>query len=237
MKAKFKTQAKGGKREGIHQRVKGGKEIHHRYGIYLVWWEYVEYLFQRGGIKEGIYDDWELKKYIKSNKSNFDKFWKNKVDGLFNEPSRGNVQKITSIPKVIPRDRIYLEVPINTQPIILESKCKEIIDAEFKRRKLNPKSVFPSDAKYQMEISDKFNTLVWRRRLMAVKWQEEGLNREAVYDKLQKQKQSGANLYGGTDNKLDKQRVVSRDIQLARKLLKNVAQGKFNINFMKPKRK
>ena len=72
--------------------------------MYVVWYEYAQYLNEKGKLDMRIYKDWNLKIGQK-----FDPWWKNNWR-LFAQPKTGVVKKITSIPKTKDKNKNYFTI-------------------------------------------------------------------------------------------------------------------------------
>jgi hypothetical protein len=243
MKTRHNTQKRGGSREGLDVRVKDGLEIQHRKQIYLVWYKYVQFLYTNKKITIGkksfkyddkYYKDWKLKTGEK-----FDIWWTKNWKRLFSEPTRGIVNKVSSIPSKKSPDSIYIEVPLNSPPHVLESKCKQIIDQEFKHRKIDPRKTFQSKALFQPDLTIRFDVPVWLRRLVCIELQIKGtIRRQIARDRKvkflrmteQEYKQKRKD-YGIPEEVINAERLVSLDISKGLKLLKMVEKGKFSNKF------
>ena len=224
-------------------RVKDGLEIQHRKQIYLVWYKYVQFLFSNKKVtiskKTFKYDDKYYKTWKLKEGEKFDIWWDKNWKRLFSEPTRGLVQKVNSIPSKKSPDSIFVEIPLNSPPHILESKCKEIIDQEFKQRKIDPRKSFQSKALFRPDLSIRFDTPVWLRRLVCIELQIKGTIRRDIarsrsvkflrmseQEYIQKRKD-----YGIPDEVVNAERLVSLDISKGLKLLKMVEKGKFSNKF------
>ena len=93
--------------------------------MYVIWYEYAQYLNDRKKLDKRIYKDWNL---ISGQK--FDSWWKENWR-LFAEPKKGLVKKVSSIPKSADSKKIYLEIPLDTNADTLIKNCKSIIDSEL----------------------------------------------------------------------------------------------------------
>jgi hypothetical protein len=243
MKVRHKTQKTGGKREGLDVRVKDGLEIQHRKQIYLVWYKYIHFLFTKKKVTIGktkfkynhkLYKEWKLKEGEK-----FDTWWNNNWKRLFSEPIRGDVKKVSSISSKTSQDSIYIQVPLNSPPHVLESKCKEIIDKEFKKRKIDPRKSFQSTASFQPDLSIRFDVPVWLRRLVCIQLQEKGtIRRQIARDRKvsflrmsEQEYKEKKKSFGIPDEAINAERLVSLDISKGIKLLKMVEKGKFSNKF------
>ena len=221
MKIKYKSQKKGGKREDLDPRYMDGKWIAYRRQIFRCWYLYVNYLINTKGDKKKVYTDWDI---LGGNQ--FKSWWSKNWVRLFSEPTSGNIKIINSVPKKQNNHSMYLEIPINAPESILLSQVKDLLHEEFKKRKLDGKYLFPSNLKYKMEVSKNFQHQVWIKRLECIQLQDEGKTRLQIGKKL--------NIGDGQGEYCKRQ--VSRNIELGKKLLKNVEKGKFNVDFVKVKK-
>jgi hypothetical protein len=206
--------------------------------IYVVWYEYVQYLMEKENLDKKVYREWNLKVGQK-----FDPWWKDNWK-LFAEPARGLVKKVSSIPDSVDKNTIYLKVPLDANPSTLLSGCKTIIESELAKRESieTPKHI----SKFGLEVNENFDYLVWSRRLKCLRLKEKNFKRIDIYDdlrkrkmKVRKAKQERTGLkeqsyYSGQSEKMNyynKVSMVCRDITLAEKFLKNIEKGKFCTKF------
>ena len=206
---------------------------------YVIWYEYVQYLNDKGKLDKRIYRDWNLKSGQK-----FDPWWKNNWK-LFAVPARGNVKQVSSIPKSGSKNKIYLEIPLDTNTSTLVQKCKSVIENEIKKRKQSPDpSQHPS--KFPLDVNENFDYLVWSRRLKCLRMKDRKVKRIDIYEDLRKKRmrvrKSKKDRTGLKEEPFypppteetsywNKVSMVCRDINLAQKFLKNIEKGKFSINF------
>lgn len=245
---KFKTERKS----GIHRRVRDGLEIKHNKNVYLCWYGYVQYLNYKNQLNEKIYNDWDISSYsIEETKrtkvsrvflGGFDDWWEKMWKELFGEKETGFVECVTEINENEDKDTtIWIKVPLDTDSVVLRSKCKTIIDEEMKSRKIKTFKKTQT-SKYKVDISKNFEYRVWIRRLSAIYLRDNGIKLLDIFDKLSKEKVSKRNLYeyqkkqdGFVDERQTKSTMVLRDIQLGKKLLENVKNGRFSTLVKKKK--
>ena len=200
-------------REGAVAAIKGN------YNEALV----MQFIYNYKGIGVSISNKYEkFRKDINATVSKWDKQLRDADSKNYN----GNIKIINSVPKKQNNHSMYLEIPINAPESILLSQVKDLLHEEFKKRKLDGKYLFPSNLKYKMEVSKNFQHQVWIKRLECIQLQDEGKTRLQIGKKL--------NIGDGQGEYCKRQ--VSRNIELGKKLLKNVEKGKFNVDFVKVKK-
>ena len=153
---------------------------------------------------------------------------------MFAEKKIGFVQPIDSIPKKPNKNTIYIEVPLDTESYKLSSKCKEIIDAEMKSRKI-PKNTKPiSTAKYKPDVPPNYNYRVLIRQLCAKHMHDTGVNNKEIFEYLSHCEIASPvrvreNLYDHTKKPdyMTAWRMVAKDYANAEVLLKDVKSGLF----------
>jgi hypothetical protein len=222
--------------------------------MYVIWYEYAQYLNDRKKLDKRIYKDWNL---ISGQK--FDPWWKENWR-LFAEPKKGLVKKVSSIPKSADSKKIYLEIPLDTNADTLVKNCKSIIDSELSKQKKTANTK-PKLTKFPVEVKKNFDYKVWSRRLKCLKMKEEKYKLLDIFDAMQKKtmkvrksKQErtgkkveslfapideskywevvkGEKLYSGGRSDNSKSDVVLRDIRLAKKFLSNISKGRFTTTF------
>ena len=203
---KFKSEKKTGKRSGVHRQVMDGLEIPVNRQVYMVWYAYAQYLKTNGlvikrekrtknfgKLDKKVSQDWKLPvlkfkrkmrnpadEYLDGFDDWFEKNWKE----LFAEKEIGFVQPVNTIPKNPDENKIYIEVPLDTDSYKLSSKCKEIIDAEMKSRKI-PKNTKPiSTAKYKPDVPPNYNYRVLIRQLCAKHMHDNGHTNKEIFEHL-----------------------------------------------------
>ena len=260
---KFKSEKKTGKRSGVHRQVMDGLEIPVNRQVYMVWYAYAQYLKTNGlvikrekrtknfgKLDKKVSQDWKLPvlkfkrkmrnpadEYLDGFDDWFEKNWKE----LFAEKEIGFVQPVNTIPKNPDENKIYIEVPLDTDSYKLSSKCKEIIDAEMKSRKIPMNTKPISTAKYKPDVPPNYNYRVLIRQLCAKHMRDTGVNnkeifeylsdceitspvrgRESMYEPRKYELSDSHNqLHGHT------WRVVAKDYENAEVLLKDVKSGLF----------
>ncbi len=241
-------------KSGIHRLVKDGLQIPYSKNLYLVWYSYSRYsqknklVIKRkdktkdfGKPDKKVLKDWNLPDSAKRKtrmpsdeySAGFDKWWKDNWRNLFAEKTIGHVHAVNEIPKKKEPDTIYISVPLDTSPIILRSKCKEIIDNQFKSRKINLKNI-SSNAQYLPDVPINFNYRVLMRMLNAKILHDSGMTNKQIYGELRdiwmKTKTTGKqSLYDSLQEKdyMTVWREVARDYSNAEVLLKDVRVGLF----------
>ncbi len=241
-------------KSGIHRLVKDGLQIPYSKNLYLVWYSYSRYLQKNklvikrddktkdfGKLDKKVLKDWNLPDSAKRKtrmpsdeySAGFDKWWKDNWRNLFAEKTIGHVHAVNEIPKKKEPDTIYISVPLDTSPIILRSKCKEIIDNQFKSRKINLKNI-SSNAQYLPDVPINFNYRVLMRMLNAKILRDSGMTNKQIYGELRdiwmKTKTTGKqSLYDSLQEKdyMTVWREVARDYSNAEVLLKDVRVGLF----------
>ncbi len=215
--------------------------------IYVIWYQYAQYLNEKEKLNNKVYKDWNLKIGQK-----FDPWWKENWR-LFAQPKTGVVKKVTSIPDSIGIKKMYLEIPLNAYSDALVANCKKIIDSELSNKK-NITKRKPKLSKFPIEVGNNFDYKVWSRRLKCLRLKEQNIPRAEIYVMLQNQsilvrkskrkrtneiketlflqedKSSHGQLEGGREYQTKSDMVV-RDIRKANQFLKNIAKGKFSTNF------
>tara|TARA_B100000686_G_C16579125_1_gene857153 strand:- start:127 stop:837 length:711 start_codon:yes stop_codon:yes gene_type:complete len=214
--------------------------------MYVVWYEYAQYLNEKGKLDMRIYKDWNLKIGQK-----FDPWWKNNWR-LFAQPKTGVVKKITSIPKTKDKNKIYLEISLNTYSEEIVANCKKIIDSEISKKK-NNKTKKVRLSKFPISVGNNFDYRIWSRRLKCLRLKDKGIPRVDIYTMLQNKKtvvrksrrkkilQDKETFFRQEDEKKKiqtggrdwqtKSDMVVRDIRKANMFLKNIAKGKFSTTF------
>jgi len=205
---------------------------------YVIWYEYAQYLNEKGKLDKRIYKEWNLKVGQK-----FDPWWK-KNWKLFAKPKTGVVKKVSSIPKSDSGKKIYLEIPLDTHSSNLVKKCKAIIDTELSKIKVADNTL--KSSKFNFEVKENFDYLVWSRRLKCLKMKDKEIRRIDIYNdlrnkkmKVRKSKKDRTGLKEEpfypppTDGMSywNKVSMVCRDINLAGKFLENIKKGKFSTTF------
>jgi hypothetical protein len=200
---KFKYQ----KRSGVHQQVKDGLEIPVNRQVYMVWYAYSQYLKKNGlvikredrkknfgKLDKKVSNDWKLPNITTSKRKKrnpadeyldgFDDWFEKNWKELFAEKEIGFVQPVNKIPKNPDENKIYIEVPLDTESIKLSSKCKEIIDAEMKSRKISKNTKPISTAKYKPDIPPNYNYRVLIRQLCAKHMHDNGHTNKEIFEHL-----------------------------------------------------
>ena len=222
--------------------------------MYVIWYEYAQYLNERKKLDNRIYKDWNLKLGQR-----FDPWWKDNWR-LFAEPKKGLVKKVSSIPTSVDGNKIYLEIPLDTIADTLVQNCKLIINSELSKQK---KTTITKTklTKFPVEVSKYFAYKVWSRRLKCLIMKDENYKLLDIFDALQKKtmrvrksKQErtgkkveslfapideskywevvkGEKYYSGGRSNNSKCDVVLRDIRLAKKFLGNISKGRFTNTF------
>lgn len=174
----------------------------------------------------------------------FDPWWKNNWK-LFAVPARGDVKQVLSISKSGSKNKIYLEIPLDTNTSSLVQKCKSIIENEIRKRK---QSSDPSQhpSKFPLDVNENFDYLVWSRRLKCLRMKDRKVKRIDIYEDLCKKKmrvrKTKKDRTGLKEEPFyspptkdtsywNRVSMVCRDINLANKFLKNIEKGRFSINF------
>jgi hypothetical protein len=263
---KFKSQKKTGKRSGVHQQVKDGLEIPVNRQVYMVWYAYAQYLKKNGlvikrnkprlkkknfgKLDKKVSQDWKLPvlkskrkirnpadEYIDGFDDWFEKNWKE----LFAEKEIGFVQPVNTIPKNPDENKIYIEVPLDTDSYKLSGKCKEIIDAEMKTRKIPVNTKPISTAKYKPDVPPNYNYRVLIRQLCAKHLHDTGHTNTEIFEYLfhctiGSEVRGSESMYeprkydlADSHNQLHGHswRVVAKDYENAEVLLKDVKSGLF----------
>ncbi len=263
---KFKSQKKTGKRSGVHQQVMDGLEIPVNRQVYMVWYAYAQYLKKNGlvikredkkkdfgKLDKKVSNDWKLPvlkskrkirnpadEYIDGFDDWFEKNWKE----LFAEKEIGFVQPVNTIPKNPDENKIYIEVPLDTDSYKLSGKCKEIIDAEMKSRKI-PKNTKPiSTAKYKPDVPPNYNYRVLIRQLCVKHMHDDGYTNKEIFGHLSHCEIASPvrlkeNLYDHLDEPdyMTAWRMVAKDYANAEVLLKDVKSGLFCTRDLPERRK
>lgn len=263
---KFKSQKKTGKRSGVHQQVMDGLEIPVNRQVYMVWYAYAQYLKKNGlvikredrkkdfgKLDKKVSNDWKLpvpksKRKIRNPAdeyiNGFDDWFEENWKELFAEKEIGFVQPVDAIPKKLKKNTIYIEVPLDTDSYKLSGKCKEIIDAEMKSRKI-PKNTKPiSTAKYKPDVPPNYNYRVLIRQLCAKHMHDSGDTNKEIFGHLShcqiaSQVRVRENLYDYLDEPdyMTAWREVARDYANAEVLLKDVKSGLFCTRDLTERRK
>jgi hypothetical protein len=216
--------------------------------LYVVWYEYAQYLNEKGKLNKKIYKEWNLKVGQK-----FDPWWKENWK-LFAQPKTGVVKKVASIPDAKDKNKIYLEIPLNTFSEELVSSCKTIIDSELSNKKKSASKKVQL-SKFPIEVGNNFDYKIWSRRLKCLRLKEKNIPRVEIYEMLQKktmvvrksrqkkinmkketlfrkEDKSSKALYEKAEREWQtKSDMVVRDIRKANMFLKNIAKGKFSTTF------
>ena len=207
--------------------------------MYVVWYDYVQYLLEKENLDKKVYKEWNLKLGQK-----FDPWWKDNWK-LFAEPAKGIVKKVSSIPDSVDKNTIYLKVPLDAKSSTIVDGCKSIIASELSKRNESA-DTSKHISKFRLGVNENFDYLVWSRRLKCLKLKDRKFKRIAIYEdlrnrkmKIRRSKQDRTGLkeepyYSSKSEKMNywnKVSLVCRDINLANKFLNNIQHGKFSTKF------